>query len=101
MKKLWLAFRRWQFEREHPHLSRAWTLRHPRSHRIDTYVVCLDCGQEFEYDLRAMRLSGRRIQRPIQAPDLVAMERAWQDQAARSEQPAASKARRSDVELKA
>jgi len=23
---------------------------------VDTYVVCLDCGKQFEYDLKTMRL---------------------------------------------
>lgn len=28
----------------------------PAAHRHGTYVVCLDCGQEFAYDWKAMRL---------------------------------------------
>jgi len=79
--KLWLRLRRWWIEREH-RLSRAVTLRNARTGRVETYVVCVDCGQEFEYDLGTMRLTGRVIRRPAQAPDSVAIERAWQDQAA-------------------
>lgn len=81
---IWLRFRRWWFEREHAHLSRAWTLRHARTRRIETYVVCLDCGKEFEYDLGTMRLTGRLIRRPPQAPDSVAVEREYQDMVARA-----------------
>ncbi len=79
---LWVRLRRWWIEGEHRHLSRAWTLRHARTGRLETYVVCLDCGREFEYDLATMRLTGRLILRPPEAPDAVAIERAWQDQAA-------------------
>jgi hypothetical protein len=82
---LWLQLRRWWFERQHSHLSRAWTLRHARTHRIETYVVCLECGKEFEYDLGTMRLTGRVIRRAPEAPDSVAIERAWQDQAVEQE----------------
>jgi hypothetical protein len=35
----------------------------PVAHRHGTYVVCLDCGQEFSYDWNEMRLGepvGRR-----------------------------------------
>ena len=83
--KLLLQLRRWWFERQHRHLSRAWTLRHARTRRIETYVVCLDCGKEFEYDLGTMRLTGRLIRRAPQAPDFVAVEREYQDQAATRE----------------
>lgn len=29
----------------------------------DTYVVCLDCGKEFEYDWKAMKVRGPLAQR--------------------------------------
>jgi hypothetical protein len=38
--------------------------------RKETYVVCLDCGREFHYDLRTMRM-GRKIQQPVLQPDQV------------------------------
>lgn len=72
---------RWWLEWLHPQRSRAFTLRHVRTSRRETYVVCLECGQELEYDLRAMRLTGKVILRPVQAPDAVAVERRWQDAA--------------------
>jgi hypothetical protein len=80
---LWLRIRRWWFEHQHRHLSRAWTLRHARTRRVETYVVCLDCGKEFEYDLGTMRLTGRLIRRAPEAPDSVAVEREYQDFLAR------------------
>ena len=32
----------------------------PRGHRGAEYVVCLDCGAEFWYDWREMKMGGRR-----------------------------------------
>jgi hypothetical protein len=80
---LWKRFLRWRLERQHPNLSRAFTLKHERTKVRETYVVCLECGAEFEYDLGSMRITGKQIRRPIEAPDYVAMERAWQDEARR------------------
>jgi len=74
-----LALRRWWLEWLHPQRSRAFTLRHAGAGRSETYVVCLECGQELEYDLRTMRLTGKLIMRSVQAPDAVALERRWQD----------------------
>jgi len=37
-------------------------------------VVCLDCGTEFEYCLRLMRV-GKKIFRGAQRPDMVTLER--------------------------
>lgn len=31
----------------------------PGSPRAGTYVVCLDCGQQFAYDLKQMRMGER------------------------------------------
>jgi hypothetical protein len=36
---------------------------------IDTYVVCLDCGKQFEYDLKDMRV-GKAIEPSSQASAL-------------------------------
>jgi hypothetical protein len=35
-----------------------------RAHRHGTYVVCLDCGQEFRYDWSQMRLGEQVSERP-------------------------------------
>ena len=42
------------------------------------YVVCLECGAEFEYSLSTMR-RGRRLLRPPSHPDQVALERAFEE----------------------
>lgn len=76
MRALLRSLRRWWLDHEHPRRSRVFTLRHQHPRH---YVVCLDCGKEFEYDLAAMRLTGREIRRRLQAPDRVALEREWQD----------------------
>jgi hypothetical protein len=34
------------------------------THRHGTYVVCLDCGQEFRYDWKAMRVGEPVVARP-------------------------------------
>jgi hypothetical protein len=39
-------------------------------HRHGTYVVCLECGQEFQYDWKAMRMGEPVRIRPY-APDPV------------------------------
>src|SRR5437588_13052003 len=44
-----------------------------------TYVVCLDCGAEFHYDLRTMRM-GRKIQRAVLQPDQVLEARRADDE---------------------
>jgi hypothetical protein len=79
MNRRWLQVRRWWVERQH-HLSRAFTIKHARTGRQETYVVCVDCGLEYEYDLATMRITGRPMTRPAEQPDAVALERAWQDQ---------------------
>ena len=38
-------------------------VRKPNSQPGDTYVACLDCGQQFRYDTTVMRL-GKRIAAP-------------------------------------
>ena len=38
-------------------------VRKPNADAGDTYVACLDCGQQFRYDTSVMRL-GRRIPAP-------------------------------------
>lgn len=48
----------------HRRITRPMTpVRKPRSEPGDTYVVCLDCGQQFRYDTAVMRL-GTRIAAP-------------------------------------
>jgi len=34
--------------------------RTPPAQRTGTYVACLDCGKEFRYDWREMRIAGSR-----------------------------------------
>jgi hypothetical protein len=36
--------------------------------RNGTYVVCLDCGKEFAYDWKAMRV-GQPVMQPVAAPE--------------------------------
>ena len=38
------------------------------AHRHGTYVVCLDCGQEFSYDWKEMRLGEPVAPRPTPRP---------------------------------
>jgi hypothetical protein len=45
-----------------------------RAHR-ETYVVCLDCGKEFEYDWQEMRV-GRPVQIPVSIAALQPQQRA-------------------------
>ena len=42
----------------HAHTSKPITLRANVAGPLATYVVCLDCGKEFEYDWNRMRISG-------------------------------------------
>ncbi len=35
--------------------------------RRSNYVVCLDCGKEFEYDWNAMRIGASRAPKPLPA----------------------------------
>jgi len=65
------TLRAWLIERRHE-LSRVFTL------PAVSYRVCLDCGAEFEYSLRTMRLTGRRLRRRPQQFDVIAMEREWE-----------------------
>jgi hypothetical protein len=58
----------------HQHLSFPFTPRHGSfgpavfgATRKGTYVACLDCGQEFSYDWKEMRL-GRPVTAPVAAP---------------------------------
>ena len=43
-----------------PITVRAGSRRTPPTQRTGTYVACLDCGQEFRYDWREMRIVGSR-----------------------------------------
>jgi hypothetical protein len=43
-----------------------------------TYVVCLDCGKEFAYDWRTMRV-GQQIERPATAVPVVEVPPAVQE----------------------
>ncbi|MGA2273258.1 MAG: hypothetical protein ABSH00_06865 [Bryobacteraceae bacterium] len=45
---------------------------------LGTYVVCLDCGKEFAYDWRTMRV-GNPIATQITAVPVVAMQPAVQE----------------------
>ncbi|MGA2038512.1 MAG: hypothetical protein ABSH42_04480 [Bryobacteraceae bacterium] len=47
---------------------------------LGTYVVCLDCGKEFAYDWRTMRV-GNPIARQVSAPPVVALAPAVQQEA--------------------
>ena len=40
------------------------------THRHGTYVVCLECGQEFRYDWKQMRVGELVEQRPAAATSL-------------------------------
>lgn len=49
---------------QHRRLSRPITpSARPGSSSTYTYVVCLDCGEHFSYDWKAMKI-GRRIEQP-------------------------------------
>jgi predicted transcriptional regulator len=48
---------------------------------LGTYVVCLDCGKEFAYDWRTMRV-GHPIAMQVTAAPVVAMQPAVQQQEA-------------------
>lgn len=41
-----------------PITVRAGSRRTQRGQRVGTYVACLDCGQEFRYDWREMKVVG-------------------------------------------
>jgi len=41
-----------------PITVRAGSRRHPTAQRSGTYVACLDCGKEFSYDWREMKIVG-------------------------------------------
>ncbi len=43
-----------------PITVRAGLRRTPPAQRTGTYVACLDCGKEFRYDWREMRIVGSR-----------------------------------------
>ena len=47
-----------------PITVRAGSRRTPTARRTGTYVACLDCGREFRYDWHAMKIVGRRQERP-------------------------------------
>ena len=42
------------------HARTTWPQTPVRRHNATTYVVCLDCGREFLYDLDAMHIAGPR-----------------------------------------
>ncbi len=53
----------------HRKLTRPITPVHNRtSTPADTYVVCLDCGQHFKYDVREMRM-GEAVPKSAARPD--------------------------------
>lgn len=41
-----------------------------------TYVVCLDCGEEFSYDWKEMKILGRREQNVVVIPKTAAAKAA-------------------------
>ena len=52
------------FHCQHKRISRPITLStKPGVPQADTYVVCLDCGDQLSYDWNCMRI-GERIERP-------------------------------------
>ncbi len=55
-----------------PITVRAGSRRTPAAQRTGTYVACLDCGKEFRYDWREMRIVGSRAGEV--APSLVTKE---------------------------
>ncbi len=57
-----------------PITVRAGSRRTPATQRTGTYVACLDCGKEFRYDWREMRIVGSRAGEV--APSLVTKEAA-------------------------
>lgn len=59
----------------HQNLSRVFTPARSQRPAASSYVVCLDCGAEFEYDLATMR-RGKKIFRGAERPDMVTLERA-------------------------
>ena len=53
------------FRCSHKRLSRPVTpVTKPGDSPSETYVVCLECGQQFSYDTRHMRL-GKRIEQKV------------------------------------
>lgn len=53
------------------HRSVTW----PRTQSGRTYIVCTDCGQEFDYSLRSMKVTGKREIAPLNpAPEVVEAE---------------------------
>ena len=42
--------------------------RSPAAFRTGTYVVCLDCGEEFPYDWKQMKIVSRSAGRTVAAP---------------------------------
>jgi hypothetical protein len=50
----------------------------PERGRFGTYVVCLDCGEEFDYNWQEMRMGTQTRQIPVSIPGLEAKQRATQ-----------------------
>jgi hypothetical protein len=50
----------------------------PERGRFGTYVVCLDCGKEFDYNWKEMRLGTQARQVPVSMARLEARQRAAQ-----------------------
>jgi len=55
-----------------PMTTRGAKRRSPAASLTGTYVVCLDCGQEFPYDWKAMKLIRKRETRTEAAAPVVA-----------------------------
>jgi hypothetical protein len=56
----------WPFSCKHTNTSRPWSTRNDRqrtkaARRTGAYIVCLDCGKEFSYDLQDMKIVGGKI----------------------------------------
>ncbi len=47
----------------HRRITRPITPVHKTAEQSDTYVACLDCGKQFRYDIRRMRI-GAPLPRP-------------------------------------
>ncbi len=56
------------------HRHHSWPLSKLNRRTVSPYVVCLDCGKEFAYDWRAMRIAERITARPEARPVVVRSE---------------------------
>jgi hypothetical protein len=72
-----LLFGCWHKNYSFPITQKAGTRRSPAAQATGTYVVCLDCGKEFAYDWKQMKVLSARPQiaeEPVAAPTLEVVE---------------------------